>query len=221
MGFSDMAYSLLGLLDINMPLLYGEGGLKAFKRLQQIFIQEYDDESIFVFRDLDCEDVHNISSALAWSPQQFLGFGDIAIAPDNRRPPWTVTNKGLTFEEPMALPINVTSDDMPRRPFIAHSQRYLVRLHCKRTRDHIPGVKEVNRLELGPGTMVALMGNQFVMLLHEYENGFAFRESFDDDWTDSGRYEIDHDRARNKQFNIRSRLELLEFVITRMYVEGS
>ena len=26
----DMAYCLLGILDVNMPLLYGEGGLRAF-----------------------------------------------------------------------------------------------------------------------------------------------------------------------------------------------
>ncbi|CAG8975659.1 hypothetical protein HYALB_00012317 [Hymenoscyphus albidus] len=31
----DMAYCLLGLFDISMPLLYGEGGQKAFIRLQE------------------------------------------------------------------------------------------------------------------------------------------------------------------------------------------
>ena len=31
----DKAYSLLGIFDISMPLIYGEGGQKAFKRLQE------------------------------------------------------------------------------------------------------------------------------------------------------------------------------------------
>ena len=31
----DKAYSLLGIFDISMPLIYGEGGEKAFKRLQE------------------------------------------------------------------------------------------------------------------------------------------------------------------------------------------
>ena len=30
----ERAYSLLGLFDVNMPLLYGEGDLKALVRLQ-------------------------------------------------------------------------------------------------------------------------------------------------------------------------------------------
>jgi len=30
----DMAYCLMGIFDVNMPLLYGEGSAKAFRRLQ-------------------------------------------------------------------------------------------------------------------------------------------------------------------------------------------
>lgn len=42
----DVAYSLMGLFDVNMPLLYGEGN-KAFFRLQTEIIKNSDDESIF------------------------------------------------------------------------------------------------------------------------------------------------------------------------------
>jgi hypothetical protein len=45
----DVVYCLLGLLDVNMPLLYGEGLEKAFFRLQKEFIQDSDDESIFLW----------------------------------------------------------------------------------------------------------------------------------------------------------------------------
>ena len=31
----DMAYSLLGIFDVCMPLIYGEGREKAFKRLRE------------------------------------------------------------------------------------------------------------------------------------------------------------------------------------------
>ncbi|KAF2168396.1 hypothetical protein M409DRAFT_36388, partial [Zasmidium cellare ATCC 36951] len=44
----DRAYSLLGLFDINMPLLYGEGE-KAFARLQQEIIKSSEDHSIFLW----------------------------------------------------------------------------------------------------------------------------------------------------------------------------
>jgi hypothetical protein len=44
----DRAYSLLGLLNINMPLLYGEGA-KAFHRLQEVFIKQSVDHSLLVW----------------------------------------------------------------------------------------------------------------------------------------------------------------------------
>ncbi|KAM5373655.1 hypothetical protein ACJA88_008499 [Fusarium oxysporum] len=46
----DIAYCLLGIFDINMPLLYGEGQVKAFKRLQEEILKSTDDESIFAWR---------------------------------------------------------------------------------------------------------------------------------------------------------------------------
>lgn len=45
----DEAYCLLGLLDVNMPLIYGEGP-KAFTRLQEEVIKSYDDNSILAWR---------------------------------------------------------------------------------------------------------------------------------------------------------------------------
>ena len=50
----DRAYSLMGLLDINMPLLYGEGH-KAFRRLLLEIVRNYSDETIFCwdFRGYD------------------------------------------------------------------------------------------------------------------------------------------------------------------------
>ncbi|KAK4160266.1 HET-domain-containing protein [Cladorrhinum sp. PSN259] len=44
----DMAYCLLGLFNINMTMLYGEGD-RAFRRLQEEIIRTSDDESIFVW----------------------------------------------------------------------------------------------------------------------------------------------------------------------------
>ncbi|KAH8588962.1 heterokaryon incompatibility protein-domain-containing protein [Bisporella sp. PMI_857] len=42
----DIAYCLLGIFDINMPLLYGEGD-RAFRRLQDEILRTSNDESIF------------------------------------------------------------------------------------------------------------------------------------------------------------------------------
>jgi hypothetical protein len=45
----DIAYSLLGIFDVNMPLLYGEEG-KAFRRLQEEIIRSTSDFSIFAWK---------------------------------------------------------------------------------------------------------------------------------------------------------------------------
>jgi hypothetical protein len=44
----DAAYCLLGLFDVNMPLLYGEGK-KAFRRLQQEIMKVSEDHSLFAW----------------------------------------------------------------------------------------------------------------------------------------------------------------------------
>jgi hypothetical protein len=62
----DVAYSLLGLFEINMPLLYGEGN-KAFVRLQEEILKSSGDYSLFAWED-DQPVVENI---FATSPSQF------------------------------------------------------------------------------------------------------------------------------------------------------
>jgi len=44
----DLAYCLLGIFDVNMPMLYGEGEY-AFIRLQEEIIRNSDDHSIFAW----------------------------------------------------------------------------------------------------------------------------------------------------------------------------
>jgi hypothetical protein len=44
----DIAYCLLGIFNVNMPLIYGEGA-KAFVRLQEEIIKTSDDHSIFAW----------------------------------------------------------------------------------------------------------------------------------------------------------------------------
>ncbi|KAB5545471.1 heterokaryon incompatibility protein-domain-containing protein [Coniochaeta sp. 2T2.1] len=45
----DIAYSLLGIFGVSMPLIYGEGGIKAFVRLQEEIMKDSSDQSIFAF----------------------------------------------------------------------------------------------------------------------------------------------------------------------------
>lgn len=76
----DIAYCLLGLLGVNMPLLYGEGAEKAFYRLQQAFLQISDDETLFAWA-ADAEDIapKPYWGLLAPSPRYFRHSGNYII----------------------------------------------------------------------------------------------------------------------------------------------
>ncbi|KAI1792761.1 HET-domain-containing protein [Ganoderma leucocontextum] len=47
----DRAYSLLGIFDINMPTLYGEG-TRAFRRLQEEIMRRLPDQSLFAWGEI-------------------------------------------------------------------------------------------------------------------------------------------------------------------------
>ncbi|PMD63131.1 uncharacterized protein K444DRAFT_610007 [Hyaloscypha bicolor E] len=67
----DIAYCLLGIFDVNMPLLYGEGD-KAFARLQEEIIRQSGDLSIFAW-GYNSSGTHGIHGIFAPSPAYFIG----------------------------------------------------------------------------------------------------------------------------------------------------
>ena len=101
----DIAYSLLGIFGINMPLLYGEG-LKSFTRLQEEIIKSTTDQTIFAWRmRLDVDSEQNFSRGiLASSPVDFKNSGRIVQA-RSRIPPsssnYEITNRGLMIDMPV------------------------------------------------------------------------------------------------------------------------
>jgi hypothetical protein len=87
----DIAYCVLELFNVNMPLLYGEGE-KAFMRLQQEIIKGSDDESIFAWTFDGPK-----WGMLAPSPRVFQdskNVVNIRLYPEERMP-FFLTNKGL------------------------------------------------------------------------------------------------------------------------------
>jgi hypothetical protein len=68
----DMAYALMGIFDVNMPLLYGEGK-KAFIRLQEEIMKDSADHSLFAWT----ADGKWLNSVFASHPSQFSGSSGI------------------------------------------------------------------------------------------------------------------------------------------------
>src|SRR5271155_1379265 len=88
----DMAYCLLGIFDVNMPLIYGEG-LKAFRRLQEEIVKRNNDLTIFAW---DTEEDRRLGAIglFAKSPAVFAASSGIVPFSDDV-PDFSVTNKGL------------------------------------------------------------------------------------------------------------------------------
>jgi hypothetical protein len=100
----DLAYCLLGIFDVNMPLLYGEGN-KAFIRLQEEIIKHSNDLSIFW--NFPCTTTGSIEGLgfypgrdlFATTPRDFSESGDIVprtLAVGFKRE-FALTNNGVRF----------------------------------------------------------------------------------------------------------------------------
>ena len=103
----DRAYSLMGLLDVNMPMLYGEGK-KAFHRLQLETIRSSNDQSIFAWGQRSSS--VRIGSILADDPSFFEDcsgmvlmdhdefieeFPELSSTSTDHLGVFTITNRGI------------------------------------------------------------------------------------------------------------------------------
>ncbi|KAG7293670.1 hypothetical protein NEMBOFW57_003725 [Staphylotrichum longicolle] len=150
----DVAYSLMGLFGVNMPIIYGEGK-RAFIRLQEEIIKRSDDHSIFAWGTLGHDDNHllhhhsdldgfnlddetDTTGILAKSPRDFAGMEHVLAPPPPTEPTthYTLTNRGLH------ITLSLTSSCLPRattpiiNPLDSHLETYhLAILNCHTQHD--------------------------------------------------------------------------------------
>jgi hypothetical protein len=102
----DLAYCLLGIFGINMPLLYGEGR-RAFRRLQEEIIRTTDDQSILAWKPTDHGAGQSLMEwPLADSPSDFNWASHHKFTRDmsqtgGTKAPHAMTNKGLSIRVPV------------------------------------------------------------------------------------------------------------------------
>ncbi|RDL34748.1 uncharacterized protein BP5553_07876 [Venustampulla echinocandica] len=118
----DAAYCLLGIFDVNMPLLYGEGS-RAFARLQEEIMKVSDDQSLFAwglpqtpvevnytmemrypYQFSELQRVTRLQGILAESPADFANSRLVRILPDvrqhNKSTPLAY-NRGVNIQLPL------------------------------------------------------------------------------------------------------------------------
>ncbi|GMF71423.1 unnamed protein product [Aspergillus oryzae var. brunneus] len=111
----DMAYCLMGIFSVNMPMLYGEGGEKAFLRLQEEIMKQSDDQTIFAWTNKRAPE-YSLGGLLATTPAHFEDSQDIiAYQQWEPTPPYAMTNRGLRID----LPLHDIMQGRRGRDFIA------------------------------------------------------------------------------------------------------
>lgn len=97
----DQAYCLMGLFDVNMPMIYGEGS-KAFIRLQEEIMRNTDDETLFAWKEKGASTNPRYPyGLLAKSPACFEDSGNFVPFRERLRPAFSMTNKGLQITLPL------------------------------------------------------------------------------------------------------------------------
>ncbi|KAG4284445.1 hypothetical protein FPRO06_08824 [Fusarium proliferatum] len=94
----DIAYCLLGIFDVNMPLLYGEGS-KSFFRLQEEIVKNYDDLSLFAWKqDSSSYGIGVLRGCFADSPAEFVHWLNIEVRVKGFESGMEVTSKNVKMD---------------------------------------------------------------------------------------------------------------------------
>ncbi|KAK1759837.1 heterokaryon incompatibility protein-domain-containing protein [Echria macrotheca] len=147
----DMAYCMLGIFDINMPLLYGEG-IRAFQRLQEEILKNSDDHSIFCWTwdwrvpraGLLAHSASDFRNAASYRPSTDKKMGE-------KPSPFAMTNSGLHIHLPILncwksfLAIMDANELPPTVPTLSFN-RYYNRERPWQVGIHIAGDKETSRM---------------------------------------------------------------------------
>lgn len=128
----DLAYCLMGLFGVNMPLIYGERH-KAFIRLQTEIMKYSDDQSLFAWKAPMAVD--NVGCGLlAGSPEWFAESRNISpfsclVSDYETQPPFSMTSRGVSISLPI-LQVERGPGDTE-----IHSGMFLATLDCQDVTD--------------------------------------------------------------------------------------
>lgn len=113
----DIAYCMLGIFDIFLPLIYGEGN-KAFLRLQEEIAKQTCDLSLFAWTAAlppfgPVIGQHSFRGVFANSPSEFASCHEMQHRnPNIPHREFTVTNRGLRIETTLIKLLGADHDDL-------------------------------------------------------------------------------------------------------------
>jgi hypothetical protein len=138
----DKAYCLLGIFNVHMPLLYGEGR-QAFIRLQQTIAERTNDMSLFAWMARYEPSQPAVSGLLASDPSLFEWCPEVVPIRDPLlpTPSWVITNAGMEITTALDCPIGYKHNVMiescntlqveSNHDVSIHRLCYRLFLHCR------------------------------------------------------------------------------------------
>ena len=183
----DMAYCLLGIFDINMPMLYGEGS-RAFLRLQEHIVKEVNDLSIFAWKTSTEQTYHGV---FAEDVMAFRDSFSIQAAEDmSFGSDFTVTNKGVQIEAIIGaslegggylMKLNCTqpSDDGPRKRIGIYLSQHPGGIYSRtRAFEYAPDNEESQFQSRRIFILKHVSPQRSIDLQQSHQNAFFFRDNF-------------------------------------------
>jgi hypothetical protein len=108
----DVAYSLMGMFDVSIPIAYGEGAQRAFFRLVGAIMQVSNDPGVLNWAGKPAQ-IHKLSTAFPSTPACYFGHpdNDRSLAVDEKRE-FALTNRGLRIDL-LLIPVDLVTRLIP------------------------------------------------------------------------------------------------------------
>ncbi|KAJ4004793.1 hypothetical protein NW752_009541 [Fusarium irregulare] len=182
----DIAYCMLGIFDINMQIVYGEG-MRAFIRLQEEIIKVSNDQTLFCWAWDDRYVPAEWASILSPSPKTFLDSSTYTEWPVHEAKTYTITNAGLSIKLPI---MNTITESVEQWLVLLNARRDNENQQVALLLNRLPGKDRCTRNRTPPCPVPVLTGSTKLREEQMYIAGSRERASIQPDFHGHGTYNI-------------------------------
>lgn len=174
----DIAYCLIGIFEVNMTMLYGEGGTRAFLRLQEEIMRADEDQSLFAWikEDGGQQLATKHHGLLADSPGDFRHTGStISYSELPEYNPSSMTARGLHMTLPMTQKDDGTSIAALRCPVPGRGYNDWLAIYLKR----LPtGMNQYARITCGKLASISELGKPQEVYVRQHFPAYSAQEVY-------------------------------------------
>ncbi|KAF5576151.1 alpha-glucosidase 2 [Fusarium pseudocircinatum] len=182
----DIAYCMLGIFDINMQIIYGEG-MRAFIRLQEEIIRASNDQTLFCWAWDERYVPHDWASILSPSPKTFVDSSIYTEWPVHEAKTYTMTNAGLSIRLPI---MNTITESVEQWLVLLNARRDSENQQVALLLNRLPGKDRCTRNRTPPCPVPVLTGSTKLREENMFIAGSRERAPYQPDFHGYGSYEV-------------------------------